>query len=88
MVSSRMAAELRETALPPSLLLPRTVRDTPFVLRVLEALTTTGCRDSIDHERCAKRLPVRSAAYAPHGMLRVALAWVSCILALKIYCSF
>ena len=47
-----VAAELRDRAFPRSLPLPRAVWAPPFVLRVLEALTTTGCRDNLDHERC------------------------------------
>ena len=57
------------------------------VLRVMEALATTGCHDSIDHERCATHLPVRSTTYPHHGMLRATFAAVSCLLALEICCS-
>ena len=45
-----MASEFRDRVFPPWL--PRQVHEPPFVLKVLEALTTEGCRDNVDHERC------------------------------------
>lgn len=46
-----VATEFRNSAYPRWL--PPQVHEPPFVLKVLEALTTEGCRDNIDHERCA-----------------------------------
>lgn len=46
-----VATELRDRVCPHWL--PPLVHEPPFVVKVLEALTTTGCHDNIDHERCA-----------------------------------
>lgn len=45
-----VATEFRDRVYPPWL--PPQVHEPPFVLKVLEALTTEGCRDNINHERC------------------------------------
>ena len=44
-----VATEFRDRVYPAWL--PPNVQEPPFVLKVLEALTTEGCRDNIDHER-------------------------------------